>query len=466
MTKKEFDVTCCGLDDYFKGIVRIENNTYFVDDFLPLEKGRILTTYKYGKVDSVKLIKRDTSSIFRVKPICKYYPYCGGCQIQHLSYEKQLEYKKKKVKNLIKKFTSLDIKVEDTIKVENPLHFRNKIQMPIRKDKKNKIIIGYYKENTHDLIDIDNCLIEDKRASEIVKTIKLLLNKYHYSIYDEDKNYGLFRHLLLKLSSAYDEGLLTFVVTDLNIKGRKEFAKEIVSKLPIIKGVVFNLNNRHTNVILGEKEEVIYGYSHIKDKIFDLDFLISSKSFYQTNSKQIETLYKTAIDLACLNKNDVVLDAYCGTGTIGLTLARNVKEVTGVEIVKDAVIDARKNASINNINNATFINTDCTKYLTTCDKKYDVIFLDPPRKGSTVEFINSVFRIKPKKVVYISCDPVTLARDLNLFKKEYQIKKVIPVDMFPYSSHVETVCLLSKLHEAKHHVNVKLDMDELDITSV
>lgn len=445
MSKKTFIATCRNLDDYFKGIVDYENKTYFVSNLLVGEKAEIETTYKYGKVSEAKVVKRITNSKDRVKPFCKYYPLCGGCQIQHLSYDKQLEFKKEKVRNLLKKFASLDIKVEDTIKVEDPFYFRNKIQMPIRKDRKtNKAVVGYYKENSHDLIKIDECPIEDKKAKDLIKIILDTLNKFKYSIYDEDKNYGLFRHMLLKISSFYDEVLLTFVVTDLNIKGRKEFAKELVLKCPSIKGVVFNLNTRHTNVILGEKEEVIYGYSHIKDRIFDLDFLISSKSFYQTNSKQIESLYKTAIDLAELEIEDKVLDAYCGTGTIGLSLSKYVKEVTGIEIVKDAIKDANLNIKLNNVKNARFINDDCTSYLMNTNEKYDVIFLDPPRKGSTKEFIQSVFRIKPKKVIYISCDPVTLARDLNIFKKEYVIKKVIPVDMFPYSSHVETVVLLQR----------------------
>lgn len=444
MTKKIFTAICRGLDDFGKGIIDYEGKTYFVSNLLPGEKAEIETIYKYGKVSECNLVKLLSTSKDRVKPFCKYYPSCGGCQIQHLDYDSQLIYKQDKVKNLIKKFASLEINVENTIPVDDPLHFRNKIQMPLKYDKKSKkAIIGYYKENSHDLIKIDDCLIEDKKAKDIIKVILEILNKYHYPIYDEDKNTGLFRHLLLKISSYYDEVLLTFVVKDLNIKGRKEFAKEIVSRLPIIKGVIFNLNTRHTNVILGEKEEVIYGYSHIKDRIFDLDFLISSKSFYQTNSKQIETLYKTAISLADLKKEDKVLDSYCGTGTIALSLAKYVKEVVGVEIVKEAIKDANRNIKINNISNARFINADCTDFLLNTNDKYDVIFLDPPRKGSTKEFIESVFRISPKKVIYISCDPVTLARDLNLFKTKYSIDKVIPVDMFPHSLHVETVVKMS-----------------------
>ena len=443
MTKKEIEINCRAIDDFGKGIFDYEGKTYFVDDLLPDEKAIVETTFSFGKIKETKVLKRLSDSKYRVKPLCKYYHKCGGCQLQHLNYQKQLEYKKEKVKNLIKKFASLDIVVSDCIKVDDPFYFRNKIQMPLKKER-GKIVAGFYRQGTHELVKIDKCIIEDKKAEKIIKDVLSVMNEFHLDIYDEDKRKGVFRHLLLKTSSYYDECLLTFVVSDLNVKGRTNFAKKLVEKSPSIKGVIFNLNKRDTNVILGEKEEVIYGKSRIKDRIFDLDFLISSKSFYQTNFKQIENLYKTAIENSSLSKDDVVLDAYCGTGTISLSLARKVKKVIGVEIVKEAVIDARKNASLNKIENAFFINDDCTSYMERNDEKFSVVLLDPPRKGATLSFIKNVFKIKPQKVIYISCDPVTLARDLNIFKENYTVNKVIPVDMFPHSLHVETIVLLEK----------------------
>ena len=446
MSEKIFKVKAVAIDDNGKGIVRVNNETIFVDNLLEGEEGDIKTIYQFGKLKETKLLKRLTSSKFRVNPSCRYYSSCGGCSLMHLDYQAQLEYKRKKVQNLLHKFAHLDFEVSNTLGMEDPYHFRNKIQVPLGLDKKGKIISGFYKEGTHQIVAQEECLIESEIAKEILLTVKSLLDKYHIPPYDEDRREGLVRHLIIRTSHHYKEASLTIVTSQDEFKGRSNLAKEIVRLCPIIKTVVQNINPRKTNVILGEKERVLYGTGKIKDSIFGIDFLISAKSFYQTNPIQVEVLYKTAIDLARLTKDDEVLDAYSGTGTIGLCLAKKVKKVTLVELVKEAVKDGQINAKINNITNAEFVNADCTKYILDNykTKHFDVIFLDPPRKGSTKEFLDACKTIAPSRIVYVSCNPVTLARDLTYLLDKYEVKEVVPVDMFPHSAHVECITLLER----------------------
>lgn len=448
MSRRITKTTCLDLDDFGKGIVRIDDTTCFIDNLLPGEEADIETDFKYGKLAKAKTINRYNDSPDRVHPACKYYPNCGGCQLMHLSYEKQLEYKTKKVKELLHKFAKLDVEVYPCIGLENPTRFRNKVQKPVRFDnKKKKIKAGFYQSGTHNLIGVEDCLMETPLSNKISNLLVSLFEKYHFTPYHEDAQFGLIRHILIKTNTNQDQALVTLIVTRSDIKGIKDFAKELMKKIPQVVGVVLNINTRKTNVILGEKDVPVFGHTKIQDMIFDKKFLISTQSFYQVNSHQIETLYGKAIEFAQLKKTDSLLDAYCGTGTIGLCCADKVKDVLGVEIVADAVHDAILNAKINNLTNAHFIKGDATKFILQSDKHFDVIIMDPPRKGSTPEFINAVKRIAPERVVYVSCDPVTLARDLALFKDTYQIEKVQPVDMFPNSMHVECVVLMSRVEK-------------------
>ena len=450
MSRRITKTTCLDLDDFGKGIVRIDDTTCFIDNLLPGEEADIETDFKYGKLAKAKAINRYNDSPDRVHPECKYYPNCGGCQLMHLSYEKQLEYKTKKVKELLHKFAKLDVEVYPCIGLEHPTRFRNKVQKPVRFDnKKKKIKAGFYQSGTHNLIGVEDCLMETPLSNKISNLLVSLFEKYHFTPYHEDAQFGLIRHILIKTNTNQDQALVTLIVTRSDIKGIKDFAKELMKKIPQVVGVVLNINTRKTNVILGEKDVPVFGHTKIQDMIFDKKFLISTQSFYQVNSHQIETLYGKAIEFAQLKKTDSLLDAYCGTGTIGLCCADKVKDVLGVEIVADAVHDAILNAKINNLSNAHFIKGDATKFILQSDKHFDVIIMDPPRKGSTPEFINAVKRIAPERVVYVSCDPVTLARDLALFKDAYQIEKVQPVDMFPNSMHVETVALLTRKDSVK-----------------
>jgi len=464
MTKRRISATCVDLDDFGRGIIKFEGHAYFIDDFLPSEEAIIETIYSYGKISDAYIVERLKDSQDRVKPICPYYPDCGGCQLMHLAYPQQLIYKSKKVKYLLHKFAHLDLEVLPTIGLKDPTRFRNKVQKPIGLDyRRNLPVAGFYEKKTHHLIPVNDCLMESELSSKITKTVLKLLVKYDYYPFDEDEMRGLVRHLLIKTSSYYKTALVTLVVSDERVPHGVDFAKDLMKEIPEVVGVVFNINSLHTNVILGEKNIPVLGETHIKDRIFNKDFLISTKSFYQTNPSQIETLYGTAIKLADLKSTDKVLDAYCGTGTIGLSLADQVKEVIGVEIEPEAVLDAKENAKINNITNTTFVEGDCTEYLNKSNEKFDVIIMDPPRKGSTPEFLNAVKKIRPRSLIYVSCDPVTLSRDLALLSDTYDVKTVQPVDMFPNTMHVETVVSLSQ-RKSDEKIKVEVDGDALPVT--
>jgi len=441
-TKRRFKTTCLTIDDFGKGLCRIDGKTVFVTGLLPGEEGEVETYFVNGKLKEAKLIKRLTKSKNRIEPMCKYYGRCGSCNLQHLSYNKQLEYKTEKVKNLLHKFAGLDFDVKPTIGSNNPWNFRNKVQVPIS-TKKNKLVAGYYKENTHDLIDIEHCPIESKLADELVQKVIKILNDFKLTAYNTDTGTGIIRHILVKVSEKYNQALIALVSAKDNIYGINNIVKAIKDCDKRIVSIALNINTAHTNVILGPKTRVLYGTGKIKDNLCGLDFLISSRSFYQTNLKMTETLYNKAIELADIKPTDIVLDAYCGTGSIGLVASKYAKEVIGVELEKSSIKDAEENKKLNNINNISFVLDDCTKYiLENEDKKFDIVILDPPRAGTTKEFIDAVQKIKPRKIVYVSCDPNTLARDLKLFT-DYVVTEVQPVDMFPHSYHVETVVALS-----------------------
>jgi len=437
----EETLTAVSLDDNGKGIVRFNDQTLFVSGLLEGEQGVISLGYDSShKIQEARLVKRLTSASGRVVPKCPHFEECGGCSLMNLSYPLQLKYKHDKVVNLLHKFGKIDMEVNPTLGMEDPYRFRNKVQVPIGY-KAGKTIYGFYKENTHVIVPSTNCLIESEQADQILSYITSLMDKYHIPAYDEDKGYGLIRHILIKESLHFNQVMVVLVTSTSEMYAKANFAKEINKKFPHVTTVVQNVNPRHTNVILGEEEHVLFGSGKIKDSIFDLSFLISSRSFYQTNPLQLEVLYKTAIDAANITLEDTVLDAYSGTGTIGLCASRKAKKVTCVEIEPSSVRDAKDNARMNKITNVDFILDDCTQYMIKNKDRvnFDLVFMDPPRKGSTPEFLSALMQIKPSKVIYISCNPVTLARDLCTLKEMYDITSVTPVDMFPHTAHVETI---------------------------
>ena len=436
---------CVDLSFEGKGVVKLSYGTVFVDGLFPGEEAEIEIQYKragsyFGKV--FRLIKKSPD---RIQPKCGVCTACGGCQLQQLSYLAQLEFKTKKVADAFRRQNLENIKVLPCISAENPYEYRNKIQVPIGRDPHGHIVSGFYRSGTHKIIPIDKCWIEDPKASKIISELKNLMKEFHYSPYDEDTRAGLIRHILIRTSYHYDEVMVTLVTNQDEFRGKNNFVKEWVKRCPNVKSLIQNINTRDTNVILGEKERTLYGPSVIKDSILGVDFLISSKSFFQVNPVQVEKLYGKALEFANLSKDENVLDAYCGIGTISLCASKYCKKVTGVEIVREAIVDAKKNAKLNNISNAEFLLGDAGEIfekLTAQGEKYSTVFVDPPRKGLDQKFIDTLLRLKPEKVVYVSCEPETLARDVKLLSEKYEVHTVQPVDMFPMTFHVETVVSL------------------------
>ncbi|MGF7142415.1 23S rRNA (uracil1939-C5)-methyltransferase [Anaerotaenia torta] len=375
---------------------------------------------------------------------CAFQKACGACNIGYISYEKHLEEKQKEVEKLLKGYG----KVEQIIGMAQPDHYRHKVHVVFDHDRKGNPISGIYEEGTHRVIAVERCLIHNEKADAIIATIRGMLKSFKILTYDEDSGYGLFRHVLIRVGYHSGEIMVVLVLASPILPSKNNFVKALRKEHPEITTIVLNVNDKHTSMVLGEKEQVLYGKGFIEDSLCEKVFRISPKSFYQVNPGQIEILYRKAIELAGLTGNETVVDAYCGTGTIGLIAADHAKRVISVELNKDAVRDAVVNAKRNDTNNIEFYQNDAGVFLSQMAEKgdtVDVIFMDPPRTGSTPEFLNAAARISPKKVVYISCNPVTLARDLeHLTKKGYKVKNIIPVDMFAWTSHVETVCLMSR----------------------
>ena len=436
---------CIDLSFEGKGVVKLSYGTVFVDGLFPGEEAEIEIEYKRAGSYFGKVYRLITKSKDRIQPKCGVCTACGGCQLQQLSYPAQLEYKTKKVADAFRRQKIENLRVFPTISAEKPYEYRNKIQVPIGRDPHGHIVSGFYRSGTHKIIPIDKCWIEDRRAGKIILELKKLMKEFHYAPYDEDTRSGLIRHVLVRTSAHNDEVMVTLVTNKDEFKGKNNFVREWIKRCPNIKSLIQNINTRDTNVILGEKERTLFGPSFIKDSILGVDFLISSKSFFQVNPEQVEKLYRKAIEYADLHKDENIFDAYCGIGTISLCASKYVKKVTGVEIVKEALVDAKKNAGLNNINNAEFLLGDAGEVfekLVSDGEKYSTVFVDPPRKGLDQKFIDTLLRLEPEKVVYVSCDPETLARDIKQLGEKYNIINVQPVDMFPMTFHVETVVSL------------------------
>ena len=375
---------------------------------------------------------------------CTVAKKCGGCQYQGVAYAEQLKKKQKEEESLLKSFG----KVESIIGMKEPYYYRNKMHRTFGRDRKGNIICGTYEEGTHRIVPVEECLIEDKKSQEIVRTIQTLLRSFKIKTYDEDTGYGLLRHVLVRRGFKTGEIMVVLVLGSPILPSKNNFVKALRKEHPEITTVVLNVNDKKTSMILGEKESTIYGKGFIRDELCGCTFRISPKSFYQVNPVQTEILYQTAIDFAGLTGKEEVIDAYCGIGTIGLVAAKHAKKVIGVELNGDAVRDARMNAKENQISNVEFFKGDAGEFMEAMAEKgqtADVVFMDPPRAGSDEKFMTSVAKMGPKKVVYVSCNPETLARDLKVMKKKgYQVEKIQPVEMFPFTNHLETVVALTR----------------------
>ena len=418
-----------------QGVCKKDGLVVFVKEMIPGEVADVKIiankkTLAFGIID--KLI---VASPHRIKPDCPISYKCGGCDYRYISYDYQLELKKQILVSTYKN-ADLDVKIHDVLGSDDPFFYRNKVQVPVRDHK-----FGFYRKFSNDIVEFDKCYVQTELSNTIFDDIKnSLLNK---------KIDQCFRHILIKHARGTDEVMVGFIVKDFNIPKIDEVTDELTTKYSQIKSVILNLNTRSDNVILGDEEKILFGREYIVDEFDGLKFKISLKSFYQINYHQMQKLYATARDLANVNKDTRLLDLFSGIGTISLFMAKYCKEVTGVEIVKAAVENAKDNAKLNNITNATFYlddaRCDLSKYL----KDKDVLIVDPPRKGLSKELIDSIIKTNIEKIIYISCNPATQARDLNLFKEYYNFSDIYPVDMFPFTTSCETVCLLSNRFSKK-----------------
>ena len=374
---------------------------------------------------------------------CPYAKKCGGCALTGMPYPEQLKKKQHMMEELLGSFA----KVEPIIGMKEPEHYRNKVHHVFDRDGKGNIIAGSYEAGSHKVVDIDECMIEDVKSQQIIKTIKELAKSFKISIYDEDSGFGLLRHVMVRRGFKSGEIMVVLVLSSPILPGKNNFVKALKKAHPEITTIVINVNDADTSMVLGEKETVIYGPGFIKDELCGCRFRISPKSFYQVNPVQTERLYKKAIEFAQLTGSETVIDAYCGIGTIGLSAASHAGEVIGIELNPDAVKNARLNARENGIKNARFFVGDAGDFMNdNADELHpDVIFMDPPRSGSTEKFMSAAVKMKPERIVYISCGPDTLKRDLKYFKKHgYKAERIQPFDMFPFTAeHVENVVLLT-----------------------
>ena len=434
---------CLDYSSEGKGVVKIGKDIIFCDGLFLNEEADIEIQYSRAGVNFGKVKKLYNISRERIQPKCKVCSSCGGCQFQQLSYDSQLIFKTKRVKEALKRIGNIDIDVPKCIGMDDPYYYRNKIQMPFGKDRKGNIVYGFFRENSHEIIPVKECVIENKKAAPILWDIKELIKKHKLSVYNENSNKGLLKYVLIRTSYHFDELMVVLVTTEMNFPGQRNFINELVSLHPEITTIVENVNPRNTNVVLGTKEKVLYGPGIIRDSILGLTFEISASSFYQVNPEQVEKLYSHALNLVNKEEDKIVLDAYGGVGTIGLIASKNAEKVITVEINKSASKNAMLNAKRNSVSNIECVCSDASEYLFNSDINFDVVIMDPPRKGSDKKFLDSIIRNNTKKIIYVSCNPETLARDLkNLSENGYTLNYVQPVDMFPFTSHVETVACL------------------------
>ena len=429
-----------------EGIAKIDGFTVFVPNAIKSEVVKILIVKVLSSHAFGKILEIEKKSKFRQEIDCATYKRCGGCDLRHIKYEQTLKMKQNAVQALVNKTLKNKIEVKETLGMENPFFYRNKAQYPVGVNKDRKPIIGVFANRTHEVIPIKNCLIQNPKSEAIAKFILEFIKEKNISIYNEKTGRGFFRHIVIKVGIKTNEIMCIFVINGKKFPYEDELVEKLKQNYPEIKTIVKNINMKNTNVILGQENINLYGNGYIEDVLGEYKFKISPLSFYQVNPKQAEKLYNLGIEMAKVSKEDTVFDLYCGIGTISLFIAKYAKKVYGVEIVEQAIKDAKQNAKINNIENVQFIAGDTKIVLEDLIYKKgiiaDIVIFDPPRKGLDNNSINNILKIKPKKIVYISCNPATLIRDLALFEKLYEVKTIIPVDMFPFTKHVECVTVL------------------------
>lgn len=437
------------LDNGFggEGIAKIEGFTIFIPNAIKGEKCeilivKVLTSHAYGKI--LKIIQ---ASPERVEVDCSTYKRCGGCDLRHMTYDNTLELKKNAVQSLVNKSLKQKVEAQKTIGMENPFYYRNKAQYPLGLDKDGNPACGIFAQRTHTIIPIDKCFIQTEISQEIAKTILEFIKENNIPVYNEENQTGLFRHIVVKVGKYTNEVMCILVINGKNFPKEEKLVELLCNKYKNIRTIVKNINDKNTNVILGKENINLYGDGYIEDKLGDYTFKISPLSFYQINPVQAERLYNIVIESANLNKEDILFDLYCGIGTIGIFASKYVKKVYGIEIVEQAIKDAKENAKMNDIQNIDFMVGDVEQAFDELINKKNIIptaiIVDPPRKGLDDRTIENIIKVRPKRLVYISCNPATMVRDLAKLEDTYTITKIQPVDMFPYTKHVECVVAMT-----------------------
>ncbi|WP_026569250.1 23S rRNA (uracil(1939)-C(5))-methyltransferase RlmD [Sediminibacillus sp. JSM 1682029] len=426
------------------GVGKVEGYPLFVPYALPGETAKVKVVkvnknFGFGKLLDIKEVSPE-----RVEPPCDVYVQCGGCQLQHMSYALQLEMKQNQVKNALRKIAHLeDVPVHPVLGMEDPWRYRNKVQIPVG-ERDGELITGFYQKRSHKIIEgMDRCVIQDEVNDRMVEVVRRMADRLGISAYEEESDKGVLRHIMVRTGQETGETMIVLITRTEELPHQEELVKEIHETYPHVKSIVHNVNKKKTNVIFGKDTKVLWGNEYIYDTIGDIKFAISARSFYQVNPPQTKRLYDTALEYAALTGGETVVDAYCGIGTISLFLAQQAKKVYGVEIVQEAIADAKKNAKLNHIENAEFYVGEAEKVMpwwTAQGLRPDVIVVDPPRKGCDEALLEAMVTMKPERIVYVSCNPSTLARDLRILEDGgYETKQVQPVDMFPQTGHIEAV---------------------------
>ena len=464
---EQYKITIEDLGHNGEGIGRVDGFTVFVDGGIPgdLVLAKIQTLKKNYAVGEILEIIDSSSD--RIEPVCSSSSICGGCQIMHMDYKAQLEMKRKRVKENIQRIGKIDTIVHPTIGMDNPYEYRNKAQIPVG-IVDGKSILGFYKRGSHDIVGTDNCHIQSPINTEVIQIIKKYIDDNKVSVYNEKTRKGLIRHIVTKVGFTTGEVMVVIITNGSELPYKEELISALKNGISGLKSVIHNINDKNTNVIFGKETKVIFGEDKIVDYIGDLKFNISAHSFYQVNPVQTKVLYGKALEYANLTGAESVFDIYCGIGTISLFVAKKAKHVWGVEVVQSAISDAKENAIINNINNAEFYvgkAEDIVPKLYKQGIKADIVIVDPPRKGCEESVLETIVNMKPERVVYVSCNPATLARDLAfLNEKGYKVIEVQPVDMFPHTAHVECCVLLYhkdyKVGEKGKKVTVEVGMNK------
>lgn len=450
------------------GVAKVDGLVFFVENALPSEKilMRVLKVNK--KIGFGKVEKYLVQSLHRNQDLDLAYLRSGIADLGHLSYPEQLKFKTKQVKDSLYKIAGIaDVEVAETLGMEHPVKYRNKAQVPVRRV--NGVLeTGFFRKNSHNLMPLEDFFIQDPVIDQVVVALRDLLRRFDLKPYDEKEQSGLIRNLVVRRGHYSGQIMVVLVTTRPKVFRVDQLIEQVIKQFPEIVSVMQNINDQNTNAIFGKEWCTLYGQDYITDQMLGNDFQIAGPAFYQVNTEMAEKLYQTAIDFAELKKDDVVIDAYSGIGTIGLSVAKHVKEVYGVELIPEAVENSQKNASLNKITNAHYVCDTAENAMKKWLKEGiqpTVILVDPPRKGLTESFIKASAQTGADRIAYISCNVATMARDIKLYQElGYELKKVQPVDLFPQTHHVETVALLSKLDFDKH-ISVEIELDEMDLTS-